>query len=453
MEKDLTSGSVFKNLIFFSLPYLLSCFLQTFYGMADLFITGQFNGADSISAVANGSQIMHMITVIIIGLAMGSTVMISQAVGGKNPDRAAKVIGNTITLFMAVSIVMTVLLFVFINSIISIMNIPEPSISQTKDYLILCFAGIPFITAYNIISCIFRGIGDTKSPMYFIAVACVVNIVLDYIFIGGLGMGASGAALATIISQTVSVIVAGVAILKKKNLGISLRKKDLIPDSQTMKNVVGIGVPVALQDGFIQVSFIVITIIANNRGVVIAASVGIVEKIIGFLFLIPSAMLSSVSALSAQNIGAGQDKRAVSTLKYGIMISVICGMFFAVICQFISGPIINLFSDDAEVVRMGSQYLRTYVLDCAIAGVHFCFSGFFCAYGRSIIPFIHNIISIMLLRIPGSYLASKYFPDSLFEMGLAAPLGSLLSALICVCVYIYLRNHNKLVYRKESLQD
>lgn len=444
MQKDLTKGSILKNLIYFSLPYLLSCFLQTFYGMADLFITGQYNGADTISAVANGSQIMHMITVIIVGLAMGSTVMISQAVGGNHFERAAKSTGNTITLFMAVSILLTTFLLIFTDSIIAVMSVPTEAVSQTRSYLMICFAGIPFITAYNIISCVFRGMGDSKSPMYFIAVACVVNITLDYIFIGHLNMGASGAALGTVLSQTISVIVAGVAVSKKK-MGISIRRQDLIPDRHTIGNIIKIGIPVSLQDGFIQISFIIITIIANSRGVIIAASVGIVEKIIGFLFLIPSAMLSAVSAIAAQNIGAGQDIRARKTLKYGIVIAIAFGLFFSILCQFISSPVIGLFSDDTEVIRMGSQYLRTYVFDCTLAGIHFCFSGFFCAYGRSLISFMHNIISIILIRIPGAYLASKYFPNSLFEMGMAAPLGSLLSALICIGMYIYLNSHNKLM--------
>lgn len=439
MQKDLTKGSILKNLIYFSLPYLLSCFLQTFYGLADLFITGQFNGAATISAVANGSQIMHMITVIIVGLAMGSTVMISQAIGGNHPDRAAKSIGNTITLFMAVSVILTAILLIFTNSIISVISVPKEAVPQTRLYLMICFAGIPFITAYNIISCVFRGMGDSKSPMYFIAVACVVNIALDYLFIGCLDMGASGAALGTVSSQIISVIVAGATVSKKKP-GILLKKQDLIPDKNTMGNIIKIGIPISLQDGFIQVSFIIITIIANNRGVTIAASVGIVEKIIGFLFLIPSAMLSAVSAISAQNIGAGKDDRARRTLKYGIIISTAFGLFFSILCQFISSPLIGMFSDDAEVIRMGSQYLRSYVFDCVLAGIHFCFSGFFCAYGLSLISFIHNLISIVLVRIPGAYLASKYFPNSLFEMGMAAPLGSLLSALICSYIYIYLNS-------------
>lgn len=448
MQKDLTTGSIFKNLIYFSLPYLLSCFLQTFYGLADLFITGQYNGEATISAVANGSQIMHMLTVIIVGLAMGSTVLISQAVGGCHPERASKITGNTISLFMVVSLVLTGLLLSLVDYIILVMSVPDTAVRETKIYLTICFAGIPLITAYNIISCIFRGIGDTKSPMYFVAIACAANIILDYLFIGYFSMGAAGAALGTVLAQTISVIIAA-ATIAKKDTGIKITREILKPDRHTLGSILKIGVPVSVQDGLIQVSFIIITIIANSRGVIIAASVGIVEKIIGFLFLVPSAMMSSVSAISAQNAGAGMHHRARRTLKYGVIISLSVGMLFAILCQFISEPLIGLFvnasTDNAdEVIRMGSQYLRSYAFDCAIAGVHFCFSGFFCAYGRSLISFVHNILAIILVRVPGAYLASKLFPASLFEMGIAAPAGSLLSALICIGVYIYLRKKDKL---------
>lgn len=443
MAKDLTKGSVLKNLIYFSLPYLLSCFLQTFYGMADLFIAGQFNGADTITAISTGSQIMHMITVIIVGLAMGTTVMTSQAVGGNHKEQIQKVIGNSISLFMLVALAMTGLLLLCTDGIITIMSVPDAAVAQAKTYLIICFTGIPFITAYNIISCILRGLGDSRTPMYFISIACVVNILTDYILMGPFHMGAAGAALGTVLSQTISVICA-LVYLQKKDMGIHVSKCDLKPDNSIIRRLVQIGIPISLQDGLIQVSFIIITIIANGRGVIIAASVGIVEKIIGFLFLIPSAMLSSISAIAAQNIGAGEPRRARQTLGYGICIVLICGLIFSVICQIVPESIIGLFSDETDVIHLGADYLRSYVFDCAIAGVHFCFSGFFCAHGRSLISFIHNISSIVLVRVPGAYLASKYYPDTLFEMGLAAPLGSLLSAIICICFYIYL-------YRKKQI--
>lgn len=439
MEKNLTTGSVFKNILIFSLPYLLSYFLQTLYGMADLFIIGQFEGVASTTAVSIGSQVMHMLTVMIVGLAMGSTVSIGQAVGAGDRKKAASGIGNTVTLFMCLSVVLTVALLVFVRPVVTIMSTPEAAVSGTIEYLTICFIGIPFITAYNIISSIFRGLGDSKSPMYFIAVACVANIALDYLFMGALHLGPSGAALGTTLSQAVSVIIA-LVVIRRHSGALAVKKSDFRPVRPVMAKLLRIGVPIAMQDGLIQIAFIIITVIANRRGLNDAAAVGIVEKIISFLFLVPSSMLSTVSALGAQNIGAGKPERARLTLRYAAFIAVCFGTCMVILMQFAAEPVVSLFtdstqSDGAEVIRLGGQYMRGYVWDCIFAGVHFSFSGYFCACGRSGLSFLHNISAILLVRVPGVYLTSLFFPDSLFPMGLATSMGSLLSVIICVIAY------------------
>ena len=441
LEKNLTNGSVLKNIAYFSLPYLLSYFLQTLYGLADLFIIGQFEGVASTTAVSIGSQVMHMLTVMIVGLAMGSTVCIGQAVGAGDKKHASAAIGNTVTLFMLLSVVITALLLALVRPIVSVMSTPAEAADGTRAYLTICFIGIPFITAYNIISSIFRGLGDSKSPMIFIAVACAANIALDYIFIGAMGLGSAGAALGTTLSQAISVVFSLVVILRRKS-GISLERRDLHPQRDTMGRLLRIGVPVAVQDGLIQIAFIVITVIANRRGLDAAAAVGIVEKIISFVFLVPSSMLSTVSALCAQNIGAGKQARAEQTLRYAIIIAVSFGIIIALLTQFISEQAVGLFTPDTVVITLGGQYLRGYIWDALFAGIHFCFSGYFCACGRSEISFIHNISAIALVRIPGVYLTSKLFPDTLFPMGLATAAGSLLSVIICVIAFALLKKHS-----------
>lgn len=442
MEKNLTTGSVFKNLIFFSLPYLLSYFLQTLYGMADLFIVGQFNATDSITGVSIGSQVMHMITVMIVGLAMGATVTIGRSVGAQDKKSASRYVGNTVTLFMLGSIVLAAVLLIFVRPIVSIMSTPAEAVESTVDYLTICFIGIPFITAYNIISSIFRGLGDSKSPMYFIAIACACNIGLDYLFIGALGLGPAGAALGTILSQTISVIIS-LIVIKKSDTGIKLTKDDFKLKKSVISNVLKIGIPVSLQDGFIQISFIIITIIANRRGLNDAAAVGIVEKIIGFLFLIPSSMLSAISALGAQNIGAGKPHRAKLTLRYAIYFIMISGIFVIGTVELIAPQLVGMFDDSPEVIRLGTQYLRSYVVDYLFAGIHFCMSGYFCAIEKSGISFLHNSLSIVLARVPVAYITSKRFPKNLFPMGCAAPLGSLISIVICVIAYAIISKKEK----------
>ena len=442
MERDLTSGSVWKNIVYFSLPYLFSYFLQTLYGMADLFIVGQFDGVASTTAVSIGSQVMHMLTVMIVGLAMGTTVNIGRAVGARDTKKASKVVGNTMVLFIGVSVVLAVILLLLVRPIVNVMSTPAEAVEGTVRYLTICFIGIPFITAYNVIASIFRGLGDSKSPMYFIAIACVANIALDYIFIGAFHMGPEGAALGTTLSQTISVVVSLWVILKKQTR-ISVKKEDFRPDRVTMGQVLKIGIPIAAQDGFIQVAFIIITIIANRRGLSAAAAVGIVEKIISFLFLVPSSMLSTVSALGAQNMGAGKYERADQILRYAMGIAVGFGLFVSLLIQVTAETAVGLFTTDAAVILLGAQYIRGYIWDCIFAGVHFSFSGYFCAYGRSEISFIHNLIAILCVRIPGVYLTSKIFPDTLFPMGLATATGSLLSVIICMIAFGWLKKQKR----------
>ncbi len=440
MERNLTTGSIQKTIFSFSLPYFLSYFLQTLYGTADLFIIGQFNSVDSTTAVSIGSQVMHMLTVMIVGLAMGTTVMTGRAVGAQDRRQVNLAVGNTASLFMLLSVALTAILLCFVKPIVAVMSTPKEAVSSTISYLAICFLGIPFITAYNIISSIFRGIGDSKSPMFFIAIACAFNIALDYLFIGVLKLGPAGAALGTTLSQTISVLIS-LTMIFRKNMIPGFRFSDLKPVRSMMSSLLGIGFPIAMQDGFIQIAFIVITIIANRRGLNDAAAVGIVEKMISLFFLVPSSMLSTVSALCAQNIGAGKHDRANQTLACATTIAVSYGIVISILMQFAGHNIVSLFSGNADVIRLGSQYLHSYIWDCVFAGIHFCFSGYFCAYGVSGISFLHNILSVVCARIPLAYLASKYDPDNLFPMGCAAPAGSLLSVLICAIAFVWMKNH------------
>ncbi len=438
MNQDLTKGNALKVLILFALPYLISSFLQTFYGMADLYIVGQFNGSSTLSAVSIGSQVMHMITVVIIGLAMGITIRIGYAVGSRNNKKIPGIIGNGTIFFVFFTLIAAALLLWQVENIVSLMSTPVEAVNETVGYLRICFMGIPFIVIYNAVSSIFRGMGDSKSPLLFVFISCLSNIILDYCLVGIFSMGASGAAIATIIAQGICALTAFIW-LKHTNKTFTMTRQDFALDKSTMKGILHSGCPIALQDGFIQISFLVITMIANSRGLVAAAAVGVVEKIISFLFLVPSAFLSALSALVAQNIGANQQKRADTMLRYALIICIAFACCCFVMCQLIPDVLVGLFSTDQDVITAGSEYIRTYSLDCIFAAVHFCFSGYLCGAGHSNISFIHNTISIICLRIPVAYLASRLFPSTLLPMGLAAPLGSLLSSIICIGYFIYLK--------------
>ena len=434
-RNDLTRGSLAACMLRFSVPYLISCFLQTFYGLADLYIAGRFNGAATLTAVSVGSQLMHMLTVVIVGLSMGATVAVSRAAGATNREAAGRAIGNSALLFAAFSAALTVLLLLLSDPVLAALSVPQEALPEARDYARVCFAGVPLITAYNVLCAVFRGLGDTRRPMVFVAAAGLINIGLDWILIGPCRMGAKGAAVATVAAQGLSVLLAFASLLRRQS-SLPVRKQHFRPDSGTMRALVSVGAPIALQDGFIQVSFLVITAIANARGVNVAAAVGVVEKIISFLFLVPSAMLSTVSATAAQNAGAGLHGRGRRALRLGIGISFSFGFLVFLLCQPLAPAAVSLFSKNSEAVRrLGAEYLRAYSLDCAFAGIHFCFSGYFTAYRRSGYSFLHNALSVLLVRIPGAWLAARFFPDTLVPMGLAAPMGSLFSALLCLYLY------------------
>ena len=434
MATDLTQGSVLRQLLLFSVPYFLACFLQTFYGIADLFIAGQYNGSTTITAIHIGSQIMHMVTLGIAGFAMGVTVLIGRAFGAKDSAQLSLAMGNSISLFAILAIIITGGSILAVDKIAEILQTPPEAFAETIEYTTICFAGIPLIAAYNVIASTCRGLGDSRNPLIFVACGGVVNILLDVILIGYCGLGATGAALATVIAQGATVAIA-IAVLRIRKLGIQFSSRHLVFHGRTIRDILGVGFPTACQDGFIQICFLFITAIANARGLEVAASVGIVEKLICFFFLVPSAMLASISALVAQNRGAGLHSRGKTALRHGLAICSIYGLVIGILCQFVSPTLVGLFTSDGKVIEFGTQYLRSYGFDVLFAGIHFCFSGYFCAYNKAIWAFVHNVISSVTTRIPGTWIASVRYPTTLTPMGLAAPLGSILSALICVLVY------------------
>lgn len=319
----------------------------------------------------------------------------------------------------------------------ALIGTPAEAVEGTAAYLRICFVGIPFIAAYNILSAIFRGLGDSRSPMYVIGVACIINIALDFLFIGHMGLGPVGAALGTVTAQTASVALA-LVWLKSRRTNIHVKRSDLRPQPEVLGSILKIGVPVAVQDGCIQVAFMFITVIANHRGLVDAAAVGLVEKMISFLFIVPSSMGATVSALTAQNAGAGKGDRACQVLKDAMTISVVYGCLITVLMWLVAPAFIGFFAKDSAVVAAGTGYMRSYIFDAIFAGIHICFSGFFAAYGKSYIGFAHNVLAVALIRVPGAWLLSNAYSDTLFPMGIASPCGSILSAVICVVAFTVL---------------
>ena len=376
-EFSLTEGKIGTTLLRFAVPFLLASFLQALYGAADLYVVGRFDTAAGVSAVAIGSQVMQTITGIILGISTGGTVLLGRCIGEGNPRGAAKAVGTIASSFLLLAVILTPLMLFLTESIVTAMETPQEAAEAAKAYIFTCSAGIPFIIGYNAVSGIFRGLGDSKTPVYFILIACIVNIGVDFLLVGGFGMGAEGAAIAT------------------------------------------------------------------TLGLVPSAAVGVVEKIIIFAMLPPTSFASAVAAMTAQNLGAGKADRARKTLWFGIGYALVFGVLFCIYCQWNPESITGIFSKEAEVVSAAADYLRSYSIDCILVAFIFCMNSYFSGYGKSVIAFAHSMLATFGVRIPATAFLSRYAGESLYVMGLASPLATFVSLVICLFFLRYL--HRKTV--------
>ena len=438
-EFDLTQGSVPKVLLQFAVPYLLANVLQALYGGADLFVVGLFDDSASIAGVAIGSQVMQTITGIILGLTTGVTVLISIATGARNGKEAASIIGSSIWLFSIIGLSLTLLMTIFHSQITGVMHTPSEAVRDTEHYLLICSIGIPFIMGYNVVCGIFRGLGDSKTPLYFVALACVINILLDFILVGMVHLRAAGAAIATVVSQAVS-FMAAVYFLYRKGFHFEFTRRHIRLNKYLSMRILTLGAPIALQDALINVSFLLITVIVNQMGVTASASLGVVEKIIVFAMLPPAAISSAVAAMTAQNYGAGETGRMLLCLRSGIGTALIFGVAFCLYSQFSPETFVGIFSNDAAVIAMAAEYLRGYSIDCIMVSFVFCFNSYFSGQGNSWFPMLHSLIATFLFRIPLSWIFSRIDSSSLFLMGFAPPMATIVSLIIC---FWYLRKNKR----------
>ncbi len=430
-ELDLTKGSVPKVLMQFAMPYLLANVLQALYGGADLFVVGRFDDAASVAGVAIGSQVMQTVTGIILGLTAGITVLIGIATGARDEKKAAATIGSAVWLFAIIGAVLTLLMTVWHDTIATAMHTPPEAMTDTRHYLLICSLGIPFIIGYNVVFGIMRGLGDSRSPLYFVALACVINIVFDFVLVGGCHMRAAGAATATIASQGIS-FAAALCYLHRKGFRFPFTRRDIRLNSILSKRIIKLGTPIALQDALINISFLIITVIVNRMGVTASAALGVVEKLIVFAMLPPVAISSAVAAMTAQNYGAGLTDRMNRCLKSGIGMALVFGTAFCIYSQFLPETLMGIFTNDAPVIELGAEYLHGYSIDCIIVSFVFCINSYFSGQGNSLFPMVHSLIATFLFRIPLSWIFSHIAPTSLFPMGFAPPLATMVSLAICL---------------------
>lgn len=440
--KDFTEGKILPQLLSFAFPVLLALFLQAMYGAVDLLVVGQFASSVDVSAVSTGSQIMHSITTVITGLAMGITILVGQKIGEKRPDEAGLVIGNGICLFGVLALIVTVVMVAGSEVAATIMHAPEEAYEQTVAYIRICSAGTVFIVAYNLLGSIFRGIGDSKMPLITVAIACVVNIVGDLFFVSVVHLGAAGAAIATVMAQAVSVLLS-LFIIRKRALPFTFQRSDIRFGKKNIVKILTLGTPIAFQELLVGISFLVIIAIVNSMGVIASAGVGVAEKLCGFIMLVPSSFMQSMSAFVAQNMGAKKPERANKALVCGIGTSVLAGCFLFYLGFFHGDLLSAIFSKDAEVIAASADYLKAYAIDCLFTAFMFCFVGYFNGCGQTFFVMLQGIIGAFCVRIPVAFLISHMADVTLFRLGLATPCSTIVQIILCVGYFVISKKRRK----------
>ena len=428
---DFTKGKILGPLIQFMVPVFLAMFLQAMYGAVDLLIVGQFAESIDVSAVSTGSQIMMTITNLVTSFAMGTTILLGQRIGEGRGEEGGQVIGSSICLFAVIAGVFTILIPLLCRPLSALMNAPEEAFDETADYIRICGFGSLFIISYNLIGSIFRGIGDSKTPLMTVLIACVSNIACDLLLVAVCRLGTAGAAIATVFAQALSVLIS-LLILRRKQLPFQLVRSDLQFSKNIIRKVAALGVPIALQDLLVGISFLVLLAIVNGLGLIASAGIGVAEKVCGFIMLIPAAFMQAMAAFVAQNIGAGQYRRAKKALAYAIAVSTMLAVVMFAVTFWWGDLLSSVFANDTQVIAASADYLKAYAIDCLLTCFLFCFIGFFNGLGMTRFVMIQGIIGAFLVRIPVAFLMSRQTPVSMFHIGLATPCSTILQVALCL---------------------
>ena len=442
-EKDLTQGSIVSVLLNFVLPYIGANFLQALYGAMDLIITGKFCDKGVIAGTASGSQLMQTLIFFITGLTVSASVLIGRAFGAKQYDNIIKIINTMTVCFIAASFILSALVIGFDEILLKLLQTPEEAFSSAKDYIFICASGLVFIFGFNAIAAVLRGLGNSKAPMYFIIIACFANIILDLLLIGKYHLGAAGAAYATVISQALSVII-GIIYLRKGSFVFKFKFRNIKFDIKTAKELFKIGLPLSLQDTLTPLSFLFLFSLANSFGAAASAAYGSVVRLNAFMMLPAGSFAMALTSVTAQNLGAGRMDRAVKALKLSMLFSFLAGAVFFLWQQIYPESAIAIFSEDKEIIKAGTEYLRSFSFDYLLVPFVFCCNGFFSGCGRTVFAALNSIASAFLIRVPAAFILCTFISGaSLFELGIAAPCASVLTIAASFSYLFYLSKQNK----------
>lgn len=445
-KADFTQGSILKKLVFFMMPVLGALILQAAYGAVDLLVVGRFGSTSGLSAVSTGSQVLNLVTFVVIQFAMGITVLIARYLGEKRPEEIGAVIGGAVMVFAIISAVLFLAMVCLARPISVLMQAPAEAVDLTADYVRICGSGIFFIVAYNLLSAVFRGLGDSKSPLLFVLVACIVNIIGDLVLVAGFHMDAAGAALATVLAQALSVVFA-VVLLLKKDLPFKITKKDFRLNPQCQK-FLKIGLPLALQEFLTQVSFLALCAFVNRLGLEASSGYGVACKIVNFAMLVPSALMQSMAFFVSQNVGAGKTKRAKQSMFIGIGVGLAVGCVVFVLVMFKGDVLAGFFSTDPAVISNGYDYLKGFALETLVTAVLFSMVGYFNGNNKTVWVMVQGLVQTLLVRLPLAYFMSIQPNASLTKIGLAAPVSTMAGIVLNVGFFVYLERRKCRADRK-----
>lgn len=437
-KRDFTQGNILKKLVFFMLPILGALVLQAAYGAVDLLVVGRFGSTSGLSAVSTGSQVLNLVTFVVTQLAMGITVLIARYLGEKRQEQIGMVLGGAAVVFALISAGLFIVMVGLARPISVLMQAPEEAVNLTASYVRICGSGIFFIVAYNLLAAVFRGMGDSKSPLLFVLVACVVNIIGDLVLVAGLHLDAAGAAFATVFAQAVSVVFA-VVILLKKDMPFNIRKQDFRLNAQC-RRFLAIGIPLALQEFLTQLSFLALCAFVNRLGLEASSGYGVACKIANFAMLIPSALMQSMASFVAQNVGAGKFRRAKQVMFTGIGVGLVFGCLVFVLVLLKGDVMAGFFSSDEAVIQKGFAYLKGFAPETIATAILFSMVGYFNGNNKTVWVMAQGLIQTLLVRLPFAYVMSIQPNASLTKIGLAAPISTMVGIVLNVGFYVYL-NH------------
>lgn len=434
-KSDFTQGSILGKLLPFMMPILGALVLQAAYGAVDLLVVGRFGTTSGLSAVSTGSQVLNLVTFVITQFAMGITVLIARYIGEKKPQYIGALIGGATIIFAIVSAVLFVIMIGFSQPIAVLMQAPEEAVELTSTYVRICGGGIFFIVAYNLLAAIFRGLGDSKSPLLFVAVACVVNIAGDLILVAGLHLDAAGAAIATVAAQAVSVVFA-LFLLVKRELPFEISKHDFKINMHCVR-ALKIGLPLALQEFLTQISFLALCVFVNRLGLEASSGYGVACKIVNFAMLIPSSLMQSMASFVSQNVGAGNEKRAKKAMFTGMGVGLVIGCIVFTLVWFKGNLLTGIFTTDAAVVQNGYDYLKGFALETIVTAILFSIIGYFNGHDKTVWVMVQGLVQTLLVRLPLAYYMSIQSDASLTKIGFAAPAATIFGIVLNVIYYLY----------------